>query len=360
MNLRILSIFLSAIVCGSALWPGAAEAHPLNNGYSQISIEHKQVAYDLFIPEASLLAFDVNQDKRLSPEELDAEKPKLAAYLQKHLQLSNRAEPMSFVYESAEKSDKESIPGVTFKLLFTAKEPVDSLTIDYSLLFDDSDPQHLNFALIMDGGDVDQTVFDASHRSYHYESYSQETMLSILWRYLVLGVGHIINIDAYDHLLFLILLLLVARGLGDIVKVVTAFTAAHSVTLFLTATGTIHVNPVWVEAGIALTIAYVAAENWFVQKTGHRWLLTFGFGLIHGMGFAGTLQEIGLPQQHVAVSLLSFNLGVELGQLAVVLVVLPFLQRLRKLDRYPLFVKGVSGLVFVFALYWFMQRLGIV
>jgi hypothetical protein len=167
----------------------------------------------------------------------------------------------------------------------------------------------------------------------------------------------------YDHLLFLLSLLLVCAGWRDALRIVTAFTIAHSVTLILTATETIHVNERWVECGIALTIAYVAAENWFVRRAGsrrYRWLLTLGFGLVHGMGFAGALREIGLPAHAFLASLLCFNGGVELGQLAVLAVLLPLLMRWKGRAWYPHLVGATAITVFVLAVVWAVQRSGFV
>ena len=121
----------------------------------------------------------------------------------------------------------------------------------------------------------------------------------------------------YDHLLFLLALILLSR-FRDLVLVVTSFTLAHTLTLILVALELVTLPTRLVESGIALTIVYVALENLWTKDTSHRWLLTFCFGLVHGFGFANVLRELGLPATGLVRSLLSFNVGVELGQLAVV------------------------------------------
>jgi hypothetical protein len=357
----LLSIGVVWCVLAAVAAAGRAEAHPLNNGYSQVTIDGRSVRYELFLPEQSLLAFDTNGDKRLTPDELAAERPKLAAYLQQRLQLAESGETLAFRYEGEQKEDKEGIPGVSFRLSYAAVHRIGHLTIRYDLLFDDADPQHVNFAVIINGDDLDQAVFDASHRTYRYDALAGDdgSLLGTLLQYMRLGVTHIWT--GYDHLLFLICLLVVCDGWRAAVKIVTAFTAAHSVTLLLTATETIRVNARWVETGIALTIAYVAADNWFARRgrgRPFRWQLTLGFGLVHSMGFAGALKEIGLPAGMTIPSLLGFNIGVELGQLAVLAAVLPLLLRWKRRTWYPRFVAAVSLTVFILAVAWALERSG--
>jgi hydrogenase/urease accessory protein HupE len=144
--------------------------------------------------------------------------------------------------------------------------------------------------------------------------------------YLALGIEHILM--GVDHLLFVLALLLLSTGTWPLVKTVTAFTVAHSVTLGLAALGFVHVPSRPVEAVIALSIVFAAAE--IVQARRGRaglaakmpWVVAFIFGLLHGFGFAGALSEVGLPEGHVPVALLFFNLGVEAGQLLFVAGVL--------------------------------------
>lgn len=137
--------------------------------------------------------------------------------------------------------------------------------------------------------------------------------------YTVLGIEHILG--GFDHLLFVLALLFLVGFNRLLLYTITAFTAAHSLTLALSALGLVTLRPPPVEAAIALSIVLVAAEALHRQPTwARRWpaLVAFLFGLVHGLGFAGALKEIGLPDNHLSVALLTFNLGVELGQLLVV------------------------------------------
>ncbi|CAG7652236.1 hypothetical protein PAESOLCIP111_06485 [Paenibacillus solanacearum] len=335
-----------------------AEAHPLNNGYSQLSVTASGVDYDLFIPENSLLLFDTDRDSKLSERELSDQRGEMTRYVTERLKLKQDMENMPVTMKTIRMDVKDSIPVVAFSLHYEALKPIQRFIIDYSLLFDDADPAHLNFVLITEGDDIDQAVLDSAHRTYHYESFHPATPGTVLWNYFMLGVEHILT--GYDHLLFLFSLLLIARRTAEVVKIVTAFTIAHSITLLLAATDIIHLPGAWVEVGIALTICYVAIENMVIQTSRFRWLLTFAFGLIHGIGFAGALGEIGLPQQYFLSSLLIFNLGVEAGQLAIVVLVLPLLIRLQRFGWYKrAVVIGGSALIFILAARWALERAGL-
>jgi HupE / UreJ protein len=173
-----------------------------------------------------------------------------------------------------------------------------------------------------------------------------------------LGIEHILT--GYDHLLFVLSLLMLGAGLPYLLKVITAFTVAHSISLSLAAFGILTLPSKFVESGIALTIAYVAAENLFHKNptalSRSRWVLTFGFGLIHGLGFAGVLEEIGLPREHAALSLLGFNLGVELGQLAVVIPAALLLGWLKRVPWEVRLRQAVSALAMMAGLFWFVER----
>ena len=154
--------------------------------------------------------------------------------------------------------------------------------------------------------------------------------MEIVRTYLVLGIEHILT--GVDHLLFVLGLLLLVRGLGSLVKTVSAFTVAHSVTLALATLGFVHVPQPPVEAVIALSIVFVANE--ILRSRGRSpttkaslaerqpWLVAFSFGLLHGLGFAGGLSEVGLPEGHIPLALLLFSIGVEVGHFGFIAVVL--------------------------------------
>jgi len=184
--------------------------------------------------------------------------------------------------------------------------------------------------------------------------------------YTVLGVEHILS--GIDHLLFVLALLIITRGSWRLVKTVTAFTVAHSITLSLAALGFVRVPPAPVEAVIALSIVFVAAE--IVHSRQGRpglterapWVVAFTFGLLHGFGFAGALSQIGLPQHDIPLALLCFNVGVEVGQLlfiasvfAVVAVARPITRRVA-LPQPVWAWRVVPYAIGSVSAFWFIQR----
>ena len=143
----------------------------------------------------------------------------------------------------------------------------------------------------------------------------------------------------------------------DVVKVVTAFTLAHSITLSLAALGVVSLPSRWVESAIALSVVLAALNNLWPVVYGKRWVIAFAFGLIHGFGFASVLSDLGLPRESLLVALVAFNLGVELGQLVIVGIFLPIAYQLRATALYQraLVVCG-SGAIALIASLWLTQR----
>ncbi len=185
---------------------------------------------------------------------------------------------------------------------------------------------------------------------------------SVIGKFIYEGIRHIMI--GPDHILFIIALLLLGGTLVQVLKIVTAFTIAHSITLSLAATGVVHLSGRIVEPIIALSIIVVAVENLRPRKTeeekkkDYRVWIAFGFGLIHGFGFAGVLAEVGLPRQSVGWALASFNIGVEAGQAAIVLVLLPLITLLakEKPSAHERLVVVGSACVAIMGAYWLFER----
>jgi hypothetical protein len=171
-----------------------------------------------------------------------------------------------------------------------------------------------------------------------------------------LGVEHILT--GYDHLLFLVALLATARGLWSVVRIVTAFTLAHSVTLTVGALGIVTIPDRIIEPLIAATIVWVALENLFAAEPDRRrWIWSFGFGLVHGLGFASALGELGLKGAALVRGLVGFNLGVEIGQLLFVAVFLPALMWLARGRGARLTPRIASLTVATIGTYWLVERI---
>jgi hydrogenase/urease accessory protein HupE len=201
------------------------------------------------------------------------------------------------------------------------------------------------------------------------------------FRFLVLGIEHILT--GYDHLAFLLALLLAGGSLRSNLKVITSFTVAHSLTLALATLGLVNIPPAIVEPVIAASVVFVGLENLIRRRLAARWLVTFSFGLVHGLGFASALRDLGIGGlgtigglggigglgllsrlgsiggigARAAIPLLSFNLGVELAQIAIASLVLPLVWRL---EHHPAFalkhVPALSLLITFAGVYWFVAR----
>ncbi|GGD77259.1 membrane protein [Paenibacillus nasutitermitis] len=338
------------------LAPQQGSAHALNDGYSMLTVTETGIEYDLYLPAPTMLMFDTDGDAHLTDEELTERKQELSDYLKKSLFVSSGGEALHYSMLGAAMNTQSDNPRVELNLLFSGQAELSHLRVEYSVLFDDYDSEHVSYIYLFDGEHSKMSLFDAKHRIYEYEREAALSPLGAMWKFGVLGVEHILK--GIDHLLFLLVLLIATRGLGDMLRIITAFTVAHSITLLLTAFG--HITaPVWVEAAIALSIAYVAVENLWLRTSRWRVAITFGFGLIHGMGFAGALIGIGIPAKHTIGSLIAFNMGVEAGQLALALVALPLLLQLRRRPFYPKLAIGISLAVLVIAIYWLIERISV-
>ncbi|AEG93222.1 HupE/UreJ family protein [Ramlibacter tataouinensis] len=246
------------------------------------------------------------------------------------------------------------------------------LTLRYSLLFD-VDPTHRGLVQWRAPGEEQPQplVFavDSAEQPLSLEAPSAwETLRQYVWE----GVWHIWI--GFDHILFLLALLLPAvlrrqdgrwqpvdslrAALVDVVKVVTAFTLAHSITLSLAALGLVSLPSRLVESVIAASVVVAALANLRGGRASRRrWLMAFIFGLIHGFGFASVLADLGLPQNALVLALVGFNVGVELGQLAIVAVFLPLAFALRRTGFYRVGVLQVGSLLIALvALWWFVER----
>jgi hypothetical protein len=190
----------------------------------------------------------------------------------------------------------------------------------------------------------------------------QASKLEVAVSYWRMGVIHIL--EGVDHLLFVLALMLLLPGFGPLLKAVTAFTVAHSITLALATLGVVHVPSAPTEAIISLSIVFLAAEIICVRRgeigltERYPWLIAFAFGLFHGLGFAGALSEIGIPSHEVPLALFTFNVGVESGQILFIGAVLGLLALLRRLPvsapqgAWRLLPYGIGGM----AAFWTIER----
>lgn len=243
------------------------------------------------------------------------------------------------------------------------------LALGYRLLFD-VDALHRSLVRMTLDGQVQSAVLSPQAPGQTFSAIAPSRW-SQLVQFFVQGVWHIWI--GYDHILFLLALLLplvlvridgqwrpvgrFSEAMREVLWVVTSFTVAHSITLSLAALGLVTLPSRLVESAIALSVVVAAFNNLVPMFNHRRWMVAFGFGLIHGFGFASVLAELGLPQDALVLSLVGFNLGVEAGQLAIVAVVLPLTFALRHTTFYRRGVLvGGSILAMILAMVWLAER----
>jgi hypothetical protein len=256
--------------------------------------------------------------------------------------------------------------GIAFALSFACPNIEQRLDLDARFVTE-LDRGHRHLAALSIGNDRRETVASRAQTQVSFDWGTTETPggatarsapgpRSLVAPLLRMGIEHILT--GYDHLLFLLGLVLVGGPIRSLVGAITAFTVAHSVTLAVAALGLWTPDPRIIEPCIALSIAYVGAENWFVRDARGRFRVTFPFGLLHGFGFAGALREIALPRGDLPLALLAFNMGVEIGQLMILVVVVPLVLLARKKDVWAHGgMRACTAAIALAGVVWFIVRL---
>jgi hydrogenase/urease accessory protein HupE len=341
----------------------AAQAHQTNLSTARVILagdRSVRVEVGLKGSDADRLAgtkiFDA-QREQVNPAQVAASAAPITAYISAHIAVK------AGDGKDCPAGTPELVPdgdGVIYRNRFSCRD-VGGDILYRSTVLTDTDSAARQVVLIGEGDDAPQTLLDAANTSVTLSA-PAPSPLSTLKRYLLTGIEHIFL--GYDHIAFLVAVVLWARRLVPVIKIVTAFTIAHSITLSLAALNVVVIPSTFVEPAIAASIVYVAMENFFSRNIDSRWRITFAFGLVHGFGFAGALREIGLPPNAVATALAAFNIGVEIGQVAIVAIVVPALiafDRLMAVDkskpaRAATLVYALSTLITLLGSYWFVTR----
>jgi hypothetical protein len=351
----------------------AAQAHKPSDSYLAISVAGAAVRgqWDIALRDLEFaIGLDANGNGEISWGELRAKRSEIGAYAFSRLKINSDGKPC--VTANTELLVDEHSDGAYAVMRFDAdcgsRAPA-SLEVTYSLFFD-LDPTHRGL-LRFDRGGASQTAVLSPERPRIAFRAGEVSKLSQFFDYLREGIWHIWV--GFDHILFLLSLLLPSvlilkngkwkaaehfrSTFWDVLKVVTSFTIAHSLTLSLAALSLISLPSRLVESTIALSVVLAALNNLKPLVAERRWAVAFAFGLIHGFGFASVLADLGLPQGTLLLALVGFNLGVEVGQLTIVCAFLPLAYALRgsRFYRRVVFTGGSAAIALV-ALVWLAER----
>lgn len=395
--------FKTTVMCFLYLWcfilvASDAHAHTTNKSLMVLSLEQDHLIGEWRVPLNMLdrvLDLDLDEDKQISWAEVTEAKTRIEALLTESTRFSSASqndntndETCLIHFEGLLLQNSQSGVDLFLPIKIKCDTPVtqDALpTIHYQLFFN-YDPWHRGYIILKGQDSIDsarqiddiENAYIASPEQFTFVlSGKASSALEQFKQFLIEGVWHIwIGID---HILFLIALLLPAifvynkkeglRALDlpvhsrfipmfyDILKIVTAFTLSHSVTLGLSAFNVLTLPSVLVEVAIALSVVLSALLIWFPKGQAYRWQIAFVFGFIHGFGFANVLAELTLPAETFALCLFAFNVGVELGQLAIVAGVLPMMYFLRHVTFYRgIFIPACMVLIALTGTFWVIER----
>jgi len=347
------------------LLPAGARAHATGLSFLDLSVDGSQVRGALDLPAADLsplLGLAANRNGLVGEPELREREAALVSWLGQNLRMLADGAPCDPGAGSAELRDGTLL---TIRLTWACRGEIRVLEVRSSIGETIGSGYSTFVQLQRRGSPPDRTLLTGDQTGHSFDLVRHESAWQTAREFASLGVFHIFT--GYDHILFLLALLMLGGRLSRVIGLASAFTVAHTITLSLAATNMVSLPARLTESAIAASIAYVALENWFYARPPPpgqreplgrlRWVLTFGFGLVHGFGFASALAERGLPHAHIPLALASFNVGVELGQVAIIAVAYPLLRQAGRQRWYrPQGVRFASVGVFTVALYWFVQR----
>jgi len=358
-----------------------AEAHRLGESslYLDVRAPDLEGRVEINVKDiARVVPLDADADGTVSVPELSARAGEFADYLLEHIRFFVDGVQLSLQVEGHEMGRSRRGTYAVFQLAVRGLDEVPkSLEVDYSVLFA-ADPNHKGFLILaynerapqVAGGQIVSLIFTPAATRQTLDLTSSDPAVGFL-EFLWLGFHHIWI--GLDHILFLLALLLPAvlvrrnenwepaprflQALLTVAAIVTVFTVAHSVTLSLAAFEWVQLPSRAVESVIALSIAVAALNNIFLFISERSGWIVFGFGLVHGLGLAGTLSDLGLERGRLLEPLFGFNLGVELGQVAIVAVLFPVLYVIRRCSWYiHRVLRQGSVLLMIIAIYWFVER----
>ncbi len=338
----------------------SAAAHWSDLSVAEISSQENTVQMVLTYPTGLTGFADTNKNGSLSSSEVQANQSKLEQVLNSKIGITvgNELGLLSLDNATPQTSNRQtsSLTHSTLRLTYRFTALATQYNIKYNFFIPNVSTASC-VATITHNNEAQSLVFTPNNLEATIGVQTAATVHLI--GFIQLGIEHILT--GYDHLLFLLALIALGGALPYLLKVITAFTVAHSITIALTTFGILKLPVQIIESGIALSIVLVALENIWRRFNAPklergRWLVVFAFGLLHGMGFAGILQELEVPSSNLPQAILGFNIGVELGQLAMVIPAFLLLSWFKKI-RWNMPVQYAASAVAMLAGgYWFIER----
>jgi len=343
------------MIIAALLVSRAATAHPVPFSYLDLRLQPDAIDGTL-VAHIFDLAHDLNiepAERLLDPVVAAQQSVAIAYLLGSRLSVSANGQLLTPQWSAAEVvADRQSLK-ISLRLALTA--PVGTLVVK-TMMFP-YDPQHQTFLNVYEGSALTQAILDRGRTTFEYYAGTRQGALAVVSTFLPEGIRHIVV--GPDHLIFLVGLLLLGGTVRQLAVIVTSFTVAHSLTLSLAALNFVHPPARIIGPAIALSIVYLGADNLLIRggRDVRAWI-AFAFGFIHGFGYAAVLREMDLPARALGWSLVSFNVGVEIGQLLVVAVVATALTALRSRSEAAGRQLAFAGSVVVMAAgaFWFIQR----
>ncbi len=374
-----------------SLWHSTAYAHKPSDSYLALSVQNNSTQQNINHNTATgqwdialrdfdyAIGLDANANSEITWQEVLTKQKEIYAYALARLSIKNNQATCSLIPKQLLIDHHTDGAYAVIKFNVNCKNEINVLNLNYTL-FSDLDPSHrgllrLDYSTVEKAGlnsknYTKTTIFGPDNPTQLF-ALSAPNRFNEFKGYVIEGIWHIWI--GFDHILFLISLLLPAALVYsaktwqpaqqfkttfiDVLKVVTAFTIAHSITLTLATLQVIELPSRWVEAAIAASVILAAMNNLFPCLLKRRWLAAFVFGLIHGFGFAAVLADLGLQKDALVVALIGFNLGVEIGQLGILSLFVPAAFMLRKSKFYKIIIfYGGSIIITVIASLWFIER----
>jgi len=366
--------------------PLAAAAHKLDQSYVFFQVNEDKLTgrFEVILEDANkIVPMDTDGDGKITREEFLPKASEVFESLERGLTLKSGGKTLSIVSTGFDTLgagvvvDRKLFGQLSFDIegLDTVPEAIE---MDYVYLYDGVDPTHTGYAIIEENfrtgiSENEQfiSLIFGPGKGAQELSLMGQSWFTVLYDFVIHGVWHIWI--GYDHILFLVSLLISSvmllkagqwfpretfgSAFWSVLKIITLFTLAHSVTLSLAALGLVRIPAPLIEFVIAVSIAVMALDNIFPIFHKRAWIILFGFGLIHGFGFANVLAPLGVDPQHTAVTLAAFNIGVEIGQAVIVAILFPILYLIRKQAFYQPVVMKIGSLILIaVALFWAFER----